>query len=81
MNQTELRNAAANWMVLECKKFRKPPHDLKFRAKEVAHAVGGYAGQLGHVAEKVAEDVSAQGYACTYVRLTSGETFQLRVEA
>jgi hypothetical protein len=77
MKHAELRVEAVRFLRTEALNIRHRPHQLVFPAKAVAESFGGYAGALGHVADKVAADLRAMGIACKYDSAPNPKVFIL----
>ena len=75
MNEIELTNKAIEWLERQdnCVKLR--PH--YFKPKEVADAVGGYAGTVGKVAKAVVAELCSRGINIRYVCSGSIRRFEL----
>lgn len=64
MNETELTNKAIAWLGMQCKSSTST---RLFTPKEVADAVGGYAGSIGKVQSAVVAELIGQGFAVKYL--------------
>jgi hypothetical protein len=80
MNIPDTRVNSVRFLRDEAAKVKKRPHQLKFSAKHVSSAIGGYAGTLGKVADEVAADLSAMGIPCRYYRNRKPTVFVLDLE-
>jgi len=66
MNNVELKTLAISWILKRSRDFKTRPYSIT--AKEVADAVGGYAGSVGRVADDVVAELKSQGLSVRYVR-------------
>jgi hypothetical protein len=77
MKNTDLRVLAVQFLRKEAAQIQKRPHQLVYSAKMVSSSVGGYAGNLGHIAEQIVSDLTASGINCIYRRDRTRKEFVL----
>lgn len=75
MNDVELKTLAIAWIHKRSRDLKTRPYSIS--AKEVAEAVGGYAGSVGRVAEEVVAELESQGLLIRYARNASPRRFEL----
>jgi hypothetical protein len=75
MRNKELKNLCVNWLYGQNSVVCSRPYS--FTAKEVADAVGGYAGSVGKVADEVVKELMARGIFIHYNRTPKSCYFEL----
>jgi len=75
MKEEKLKRKATEWLETKSKEFKTRPHS--FTPKEVADAVGGYAGSLGKVATEVVTELNLRGVNIKYSRSGNKRSFEL----
>ncbi len=75
MKKDELKRKAIAWLESKSKEFKTRPHS--FSPKEVADAVGGYAGSLGKVADAVVDELLSRNINIRYLRSGNKRSFDL----
>lgn len=80
MNIVDIRVNAVLYLSNEVSKIKSRPHILEYSAKQVSVAIGGYAGTLGKVATEIAQDMSAMGIKCSYIRTSKPCKFVMNID-
>ncbi len=75
MKDLDLVNLAVAYLAKEHEKIIQKNHKVDFSAKYIADKVGGYAGSIGRVSEKVVTNLRAMGIFCEYDKNSNPKKF------